>query len=241
MLEVAIKNENLMSGSMFMNNARFKGLEALSPKVISITEHFMPERHAVEAFIEQAFFEAYGATIKEHYPTLMSVRDAENNILAAIGFRGAGNGAFFLEQYLDSPIEKRLSATLGVSAQRTTIAEIGSLASSGGGASIFLFIALAAYLRGQGFQYATATATQQLRMAFRFLGLRPADLGIADQSRLREKTQNWGSYYDTEPHVLGDALKVAYRKLEHFLPAAKNQHLNQLFARLHQTVPGEMQ
>ena len=57
----------------------------------------------------------------------MSVRDAGGTILAAVGFRYAKEEPLFLENYTGAPIEQVLRTP------RERIAEIGNLASAGGG------------------------------------------------------------------------------------------------------------
>ena len=106
--------------------------------------------------------------ISVQYGSLMSVRDDAGRIVAALGFRSAGHGPLFLEQYLPAPIE----IILGI--PRHQIVEIGNLASSGGGASSFLFAALSAYLHHNGFKQAVVTGTDALEKRLRKMGLKPA-------------------------------------------------------------------
>jgi hypothetical protein len=103
----------------------------------------------VEAFIRAVYVRSYKADIAVSYPILMSVRDAGGTILAAVGFRYAKEEPLFLENYTGAPIEQVLRTP------RERIAEIGNLASAGGGASIFLFAALASYLNFKGIDYGT--------------------------------------------------------------------------------------
>ena len=115
------------------------------PKTVSITGAFSKDREEVERFITDIYAKSYNAEISVHYPILMSVRDEAGKLLAATGFRPAQSEPLFLEQYLDAPIEAVLNAP------RSQIVEIGNLASQGGGASLFLFAALAAYLNDKNF------------------------------------------------------------------------------------------
>ncbi|MBL4789925.1 MAG: thermostable hemolysin [Kordiimonadaceae bacterium] len=240
MLELAIKTDNMMRGNLYLNDAAMGRFTTLNPSVISITERFKSGRMKVERFIERKFEETYGASLPSHYPTMMSAHNAEGDIMAAVGFRTADTGMLFLEQYLPTRIEKTLSAATNKKVHRNEIIEIGSLASAGGGASIFLFIALSAYLKARGLTFAAVTATRELRFAFRFLQLEAMDFGPADKTQLPDGGAKWGTYYDTEPRVLAGDLSAAYGRLEHYLPEQQNQNLGQLFPRLHYGSQGEV-
>jgi len=240
LLELAIKNNETVRGSLFLDDRVMPGFSKLNPSVISITERFQPERARVERFIEATFEKAYGAHLPGHYPTLMSVHNAEGDILAAVGFRFAEDGPLFLEQYLPDPIETQLTTASGEPVDRKTITEIGSLASAGGGASLFLFIALVAYLKSHGLTHAAVTATRELRSAFRFLRLSPTDLGRACSDDLPDHGAQWGSYYETEPRVLAGSLAATYARLEKFIPEQQNQGMARLFSRLHYDLEGDL-
>ncbi|NVJ70493.1 MAG: thermostable hemolysin [Alphaproteobacteria bacterium] len=233
MLEVKLESENTICGSLYFDQETMRSFVRLAPSVISISERFQPERRRVETFIEDVFARAYGAKIPKHYPTLMSVRNAAGNILAAVGFRSAAQGQLFLEQYIDGPIEAALSDAFSEDVSRKEIVEIGSLASAGSGASMFLIIALVAYLKQQGFRFPVVTATRTLRAGFRFLGIKAQDLAPADPAALTEGHNAWGTYYDTEPRVLTGTLVETHKRLEHYIPGAQNQNLDQMFTRLH--------
>ena len=158
---------------------------------ISVLTLLATERPEVETFIANIYADAYDAAMRVQYGSLMSVRDDAGRIVAALGFRSAGHGPLFLEQYLPAPIE----VILGV--PRHQIVEIGNLASSGGGASSFLFAALSAYLHHNGFKQAVVT----------------------DPSCLTENEIDWGRYYDTCPHVLSGSVEHGYRRLQTLLGA----------------------
>ncbi|NIZ03694.1 thermostable hemolysin [Thalassospira lucentensis] len=205
---------------------------------ISVLSLLAAERPEVETFIANIYADAYDAAIKVQYGSLMSVRDDAGRIVAALGFRSAGHGPLFLEQYLSAPID----VILGV--PRHQIVEIGNLASSGGGASSFLFAALSAYLHHNGFKQAVVTGTDSLEKRLRKMGLKPVRHAKADPARLvhRQNAQNslpslgcasaakstdtnpepdfeWGRYYDTCPHVLSGSVAFGYRRLQTMLGA----------------------
>lgn len=161
MLNLAYSENGLQTGQLsFRKDMLLSSLRA-KPSTVSIVPAFSKDRKIVENFITDIYMKAYGAHIHVHYPVLMSVRDEAGQILAATGFRSAVNEPLFLEQYLDAPVEEILQSS------RAQIVEIGNLASDGGGASLYLFAALAAYLNYKGFTQAVVTSTDFLERRFR--------------------------------------------------------------------------
>jgi hypothetical protein len=197
------------------------------PTMVSILPAFAKDRRAVEDFIADIYARSYGAKISIRYPTLMSVQDESGRILAALGFRNAGEGPLFLEQYLAKPVEHILNVP------RHAVTEIGSLASAGGGASLFLFAALSTYLHGQGQDYAVATGTNYLEKRLRTLGLKPLKLAPADPALLLEGDEDWGTYYDTRPNVLAGQIAPGYQRLQKVLGATYTKSRPRLLPRLH--------
>lgn len=238
MLHVALKNDEGVQNSLFYNELRLKRFTALTPKVIAITSLYSPERRRVERFLEREFRQTYNARITEHYPVLMSVQDDEGTILGALGFRFAGEDQLFLEQYLDAPIESVLAASSADSTRRNAIVEVGSLASHGNGASIFLFTALTAYLAQQGKQYIAATATDFLHRYFTRIGVELLLLGHAKQSRLLDGGNSWGTYYETGPRIIAGQILPAYKKLQQHLQMSMVEDISHLHAHLHERTHG---
>lgn len=214
MFKLDYQENGLSTGTLSLNEALWTGRLSARPSVVSILPFFTRERQAVEDFIINTYAKAYGANIGVHYPTLMSVRDEQGNILAALGFRYAKDEPLFLEQYLKCPVEH----ILGV--ERNGITEIGNLASAGGGASLFLFAALAAYLNNKGQSHAVITGTSFIEKRLRAFGLKPRRLANADPSLLLSQNEDWGSYYDTDPHVLAGEIKAGYVRLQKVMGAA---------------------
>ncbi len=214
----------------FARPAAFEQLR-VRPRVVSIVPAFAPDREAVEQFITGIYERSYGARINVHYPVLMSVRDAAGRLLAATGFRPAGEAALFLEQYLERPVEEVLNVP------RHQIVEIGNLASKGGGASLYLFAALAAYLNYKGFTQAVVTSTDFLERRFRQMGLQPKRHAKADPALLLSDGENWGSYYDTQPRVISGSVAQGYKRLQQQLGAEYRDCRPRLFPRLHYKMP----
>lgn len=203
-----------------------KNLSA-KPKIVSILPIFSKDRKAVEDFIINIYRQSYGAKIGIHYPMLMSVTNDAGDILAASGFRYASQETLFLEQYLPAPIETMLSAP------RNRIVEIGNLASAGGGASMFLFAALSAYLDHKGLTHAAITGTSYIEKRLRSLGLKPQSLAPADPKKLNRNDEDWGTYYDTDPHVFSGHIQEGYKNLQRVLGAHYTQRFPRLHMRLH--------
>lgn len=161
------------------------------------------DRTEVERFIGAVFHEAYGARIKRFKPCLMSLRDQDNKLVAACGFRGAALGPLFLETYLDQPIEAVLADRTGTPVGRGDIVEVGNLSVTEPGVARYLITAIVTQLHTTSKQWAVFTAVPLVRNAFIKMGLNPIMLGDADKSRLpAEERAEWGSYYEQKPQIM---------------------------------------
>jgi hypothetical protein len=214
MLHVPVTVDSFRTGQLTFDSEAVRRLSSVRPGKISITANHAHERGEVEAFIESIYAKTYGAVIGQHYPTLISVRDTDGRILAALGFRAAGHGRLFLEQYMDAPVENGIAAAFGIPLSRDKVVEIGNLASAGHGAAVFLFAALMAYLECMGFTHLALTGTKVLRGYFAKLGLDPRDMGKADPARLADGGASWGSYYDTEPRLIAGDVHASFAQLQ---------------------------
>ncbi|WEK58389.1 MAG: thermostable hemolysin [Candidatus Brevundimonas phytovorans] len=192
----------------------------LSARITRFDDPSRDERRRVERFIEAAYAEAYGSRILTHYPTLMSVQDETGALYAAVGFRCAAEDSLFLEHYLEAPVETVLGQAIGAAVPRAEVVEIGSLASSGQGATVFLFAALARHLQHEGRTFAVAVATSELRRIFHKAGLGTLQIARADPDRLADGGGSWGAYYQTDPIVLAGSIKAATAPLHDFAEQA---------------------
>jgi len=196
----------------------------ISNPVISLPErcfdmHFSQpdadDRAEIERFIGDAFHQAYGAKIKRFKPCLMSLRDQNNKLVAACGFRSAALGALFLETYLDQPIETLLSERTGLPVKRDDIIEVGNFSVAEHGLANYLITAAVDQLHATSKQWAVFTVVPMLHNAFIKMGLNPLVLGDADKNRLpAEERAEWGSYYAQKPQIM------AVRRIE-----GHSQHL----------------
>ena len=87
-----------------------------------------PLRSELEAFVNAAFLRKHGAQVRSFMPTLLSWK-AGGAPLGVVGLRAAQEEALYLENYLDSPIERTLAEQTGRQVPRARIVEIGHLAS----------------------------------------------------------------------------------------------------------------
>ena len=210
--------------------SHLRRLPVLSPKVIHISDPHRQERRRIEGFVEDVYAKAYGGKITSHYPTLMSVQDADGRIFAVVGFRLAAEENLFLEQYLDHPVETEIGRRTGSATPRSQVVEIGNLASDGRGATVVLFLAVAEHLRARGLDYAVATATSELRGIFSRAGFETVELAQADRGRLPDAGAAWGSYYQQAPVVLAGSISAACPSLKTFATGTAKPALR---ARLH--------
>jgi hypothetical protein len=178
-----------------------------SPAMIVVdVDH--PSRLAVEAFIARRYHAAYGARVQAFLPTLFALVDTEGALLAAAGMRRASAGPLFIEQYLDAPLESVLAARYAAMPCRGEIAEIGHLSGLGAGNGRRLFPLIAVWMEETGIGWGAFAATAPLRALFARIGVQPLLLGKAERSRLGSAAAAWGSYYETDPWVVGGPLEL---------------------------------
>ncbi|GGE88816.1 hypothetical protein GCM10011317_52300 [Niveispirillum cyanobacteriorum] len=234
MIEMLMRDDEGVRGSLRFDAERLGTLTRCRPAVVAITHNFAPERRRVEAMIRNTYAQTYGGDITITHPMLMSLRDADDHILAGVGFRPAGTGPLFLETYLDQPVETLIPDQPA----RGQVVEIGNLAAAEAGASYLLFMALAAYLHGQGYEKAVVTATRPLRRLFRQIGFDPVELGCATPDRVGPAAAAWGSYYANDPRVVCGNVAFGAESLDRFLAGDARQALPSFptFPRLHPAI-----
>jgi hypothetical protein len=186
-----------------------------------LVEHDGADRAAVENFISQCFAESFGSRIEGFMPRLFSVRNREGEICGAFGLRSA-NRNLFLEQYLDTPIEKTIATRVGVKVERRAIVEVGHFSGAVPGVVRAMIGLLTERLHREGYEWVVFTGTTSLRNAFCRLGLCPIDIQAASADRLPEEERAaWGSYYDHAPRVLVGNIEEGYRAM--LLPPSTNR------------------
>jgi len=165
-------------------------------------------RAAAEAFVAEVFERLHGARITTFAPNLMLL-EREQRILAAAGWRCAGEGRLFLETYLDRPVETEISRLAGHPVRRDRIVEVGHLAADQRGRSAQVIRALATHLDALGYEWVVFTATRELIRIFHRLELPPLAVAPADPRRLGPAARHWGRYYDSMPVVVAGRIRLA--------------------------------
>lgn len=218
MLKLCYREHQINTANLYLQKKRVSRISSLTPSLVSIAYRSETEYQQVQDFIKRVYLQSYQADIEVSYPALMSLRNGDGEILAAVGFRCAEQSSLFLEQYTQEPIEKKLDCA------RCEIVEIGNLASAGKGASIFLFAALATYLNERGVRYAAITGTDFLHRYFKRIGLNPYKMCDAEMSAVEDGGQSWGSYYETRPRVLIGSIDNGVQRLRVMLGAKFENH-----------------
>jgi hypothetical protein len=191
------------------------------PRFVELHQADSLARTRAELFLEAEYARAFGGLIRHHYPLLMTAVGHDGAVLAAVGFRPATKEPFFLEQYLDEPVESAIARRLDEPVRRADVVEIGNLASASPCASRFLFSALADHLEQLGATHAVATATRQLRRSFRRICFPVSPLGAAEAARLTQAGADWGSYYSRDPQVVVGRIACALPALRAGVLAAE--------------------
>jgi len=173
----------------------------------NFTVHFSEpdaaDRAEIEQFICSVFFQVCGAKVRFFLPTLMSLRDQDDKLIAACGIRSATTERLFLENYMDQPIEQLLSERVGSTVMRDDIVEIGNYSVAEMGISRLLIGAIFEQLHATSKQWAVFTAIQLVRNAMIKVGIVPEFLCDADIKKLPPSEQSeWGSYYEQRPQVM---------------------------------------
>jgi hypothetical protein len=171
------------------------------------------DRTKLESFVSDCFAARYGAHIRHFMPTLLGLEDAAGRLRATVGLRCAVSGPLFLERYLDRSIEYEIAAACGVVPKREQVVEVGNLAALGNGNARLLIVALTDLLVAEGFEWVVFTGTTEVFNSFRRLSLSPLTLGTADPVRMGDERGDWGSYYDSHPHVMAGNVRGGHERL----------------------------
>jgi hypothetical protein len=163
-------------------------------------------RLAAERFIEAAFLDKHGARISEFLPELVGLETRTGDLRAVAGYRSAGTGGLFLEQYLSGTVEQGLSAQLGATVDRLAIVEVGNLAGGNCRYARHLVSLLPSFLLDRGYTWVVFTATSVVRDILASVGARLFELAPADASRVTGDPADWGRYYQHDPRVMAGYL-----------------------------------
>ncbi|VAW83618.1 hypothetical protein MNBD_GAMMA16-2050 [hydrothermal vent metagenome] len=178
--------------------------------VFELHEQDSLSRTEAEDYIAKHFKKIHGAQVCSFLPTLMTMR-CKSVYSAAVGMRSAAQSELFLEQYLDTSVEKAIEKNTHKTVNRNEIVEIGNLVATTKGTSHLMFILIAAALIKTDNKWMVFTATGQVAKILRRLNFKTIILCEAEQSRLEqpEGHDQWGEYYSANPQVLaGDLTQV---------------------------------
>lgn len=168
-----------------------------------LTAAHMPGREHLERFIHTVFRRAYGANISHFMPTLLSLHDQDERVLAVCGLRRAASGPLFLENYLESPVEAVLSTRVGSAVARNSVVEIGNLAVTELGMARCLLREVIRHLLATDAEWAVFTAIPALRNSLGKLNVQLEVLCDASLDQVPSAEQpDWGSYYQQQPQVM---------------------------------------
>lgn len=173
-----------------------------------------PERAAIEQFIRSVFRKAYGARIHHFAQTLLGIKGANGEWVAALGYTSAAGHELFVENYGGGSVEQQISGCLATPVKREQIVEVGNLAATDAGAARMLIANAIGYLYRQGFAWVIFTATRAVLNSFARLDLRPISLAVADPARLPDRGQSWGSYYRAKPQIMAGSILLGYLSLK---------------------------
>lgn len=229
-MKISVRGPSDLEGHLCLDSDRLGRLTRLRPVEIRVVTRGHADRRSVEAFIEEVYRRAHGASVARHYPTLLSLHAAGGEVLGAIGLRSAACEPLFLEQYLSEPVEDAIAESTGCIIGRAGIAEVGSLASAGNGASVFLVIAAAAFLDTHRFTYAVVTANAAMRRIIAAFGFAHTVLGPARAETLADGGESWGRYYHSAPQMLAGPVAPACHLIAPYLPLELNTGLGPVLA-----------
>jgi hypothetical protein len=178
------------------------------------------DRAELEAYVRARFAAKHGAEVRTFMPTLISFRERHGELRGVAGIRGAEESRLYLEQYLDRPIEERLTDALRSQpvdrggarvVRRDEIVEVGNLAGASCRAAVRMVAQLPVFLMNRRYSWIVFTATSALRQILDGFGAPLVELGRADPSSVAVAADSWGRYYETDPRVFAGYLPDADR------------------------------
>jgi hypothetical protein len=168
-----------------------------------------PERAELEAFVRTAFARKHDASVSSFMPTLLSFRDAGDELRGVIGVRGAAPQPLYLEQYLEQPVEAAIAAATGRVVQRHEVVEVGNLAGANCRAAMRMVATLPSYLLVRDYRWIVFTATSAVRGILQGFRAPLVELARADNARVAHGDDRWGRYYENDPRVLAGYLPTS--------------------------------
>ncbi|WP_191830421.1 thermostable hemolysin [Pseudomonas fluorescens] len=159
-----------------------------------------PQWSAAQEFVKLRYKNAYGAVIAPSPDYFLVVSEDEKSIQACAGIWFAGEGKLFSENYINENCEKILSGLETRRVERSTVAEIGSVASvnSAAGRCMFKMLSVVSWCLGARYLLCTSNPRSiqvMMQCKVNFVPICSADMNRAP----RAEGITWGSYYDDQP------------------------------------------
>ena len=177
---------------------------------LKIVEPVDTGRDEVENYIREGFFRTHRANIQSFMPILLALHDDNGRVNAALGYRPGGGDRFFLERYLDQPVEVLISRASGEVVRRSDIVEIGNLACRNANRAAQLMWLLARHLMQRRYRWVVFTGTRAVRDILRIFPAAPIELSEAKEACAGHTGDAWGRYYRADPRVLAGFLPSAF-------------------------------
>ncbi len=159
-------------------------------------------RNEIETFIKQGFAKTYDAKISISTPYLLAL--SNGSFKAALGLR-SGRDELFIEQYLSRAIEKE-PFFMNNNVNRETIVEFSHLFSNAKRFTIPLFMVTAVALFYLDYKYVVFSGTEKVVQLLDNAGVKTTFISEADQTKIQKSTDEWGSYYSTNPKIIAVSL-----------------------------------
>jgi hypothetical protein len=145
-------------------------------------------------------------------------------ILACTGYQPAAEGALFLEQYIDEPVEDCLQRLTNEPVSREQIVEIGGFAVAHKRHALPFMLQLAPTLAELGFKTVVCTVTRPMQNCLRKLGIVSTLIADADPARVDISNNAWGTYYDLNPVVLAGDIRATIDKIQPLMNLMGGSH-----------------
>lgn len=159
-------------------------------------------RNEIEVFIKQGFAKTYDAKISITTPYLLAL--SNGNFKAALGIR-SGREELFLEQYLSGTVEQQ-GIFIDNKIKREEIVEFSHLFSNAKRFTIPLFMVTAVSLFCRNYKYLVFSGTEKVINLLDHAGVPSTFIGNAEHSKIPTSTDDWGSYYCTNPKIMAVSL-----------------------------------
>ena len=163
-------------------------------------------RLETQEFIAQAYHRVFRANLQSFYPSLIALHGESPLLCGAAGARYADGQELFLEQYLQSPVERLIENGARAPVQRSSVVEIGSFSVRRPALTYPFISMIGGWLQTYGVEWLVFSLTGTLRHLFTRAGVELLDLGPAQSSRLAQSDNDWGSYYQHDPRVMAARL-----------------------------------